>query len=71
MQKRVKCSHCDQYPGFVSHSNSGGEVYSALECNCKSTPYYRSRLSAQATWHSKTFSMDPVLALKKMKEELI
>jgi hypothetical protein len=65
--KKVKCKYCKEEPGFVKHCESTGEVYWALECNCKCTPFYRSRMVAVAEWESVTYKEEPTAALAKVK----
>ncbi len=64
MSEQVKCIHCGELPGFVKHSESDGKVYWALECDCKSTPYYKSSLSTESVWASVTSKQEPKDALK-------
>ncbi|HTH93169.1 MAG TPA: hypothetical protein VL576_01660 [Candidatus Paceibacterota bacterium] len=57
--KPVYCLQCNKLPGFITACGDADEVYAALQCDCKQTPYYRSRLSAEGTWHAVTFSQTP------------
>lgn len=50
----VKCPDCGQYPGFTKQCFSEGIVYWALECDCKTTPYYRSQSTVEGIWASTT-----------------
>jgi len=54
--KKVLCTHCKEAPVFVKICLSSGEVYWALECGCKTTPYARGQGTAQSTWESTTWS---------------
>ena len=55
----IKCKHCGEEPGFCNQSMSSGEVYWALECDCKSTDYYRSKMWSIAEWKDGLFEKEP------------
>ena len=59
VDEKVLCQQCGKEPGFVKKCNEGDEVYHALECDCKTTPYMRSRLFVIGTWESKTYCQPP------------
>jgi hypothetical protein len=58
MGKAISCTHCQKEPGFCNVSIPTGEVYWALECDCKTTPYYRSKIPVQGTWENTTYKQE-------------
>lgn len=58
-EKKVACVHCNQLPGYTTLCGDGDEVYHALECDCKTTPYMRSQTLVRATWETTTFKLTP------------
>ena len=67
--KKVLCAHCKEAPGFVKSCLTSGEVYWALECDCKTTPYARGRGPAEATWKSATWAQTPKEAFDVAEKE--
>ncbi|HCB52041.1 TPA: hypothetical protein DEP21_05785 [Patescibacteria group bacterium] len=56
--KRIKCIHCNEYPGFISESLDGDLVFNALECECpKRTTFMRSKTFVAAEWESSTYKL--------------
>jgi hypothetical protein len=67
--EKVRCIHCGEYPGRVKQCiNGDGIVYWALECNCKTTPYYRSSVFATSDWETITYKQDIKESFKRAKE---
>lgn len=67
--KEVRCAHCNKIPGYIKAIGDGDEVYRALECDCKQTPYMRSTSFVDATWNSVTYAQDPDVANKIAADE--
>ncbi len=51
----VICHHCKKAPGLVKQPLEGGEVYWALECDCKITHYYRSKTFTASEWETEIY----------------
>ena len=56
---------CGKAPGFTKLCDPGGTVYNALECDCKTTPYYRSRFMVETCWETETYRQTPKEAFDK------
>lgn len=59
---RVQCHHCNTVPAFQK-CIYGDQVYRALECNCKITPFYRAPTFVIAEWGSTTYYQQPEIAM--------
>ena len=59
LPKQVYCTHCNKLPGYIKAVGDADEVYHALECDCKQTPYMRSNTFVDATWNSVTYAQTP------------
>jgi len=55
----IKCLQCNKKPGFTKVCIDTGQVYWALECDCKSTDHYRSKMWAVAEWEESVFKAEP------------
>lgn len=65
---RVICHHCKKAPGLVKQPLEGGEVYWALECDCKTTRYYRSKMFTASEWETETYKQS-IADNKIMRED--
>lgn len=66
---QIICDHCKYVPGMVTQCGDGDEVFHALECACKTTPYYRSQTSVVSQWNAVTHSQNPTEAYEYATKE--